>query len=200
MQPTHRKVVSRVYGTGRGSIFTPKHFADLGTRKAIGRALARLVQKQMLQPIARGVYYYPKSHPSLGTLAPNPDAIAKAVAGKSGTRLQPTGAHAANLLGLSTQVPAKIVYLTDDRTGTIRVGKMTIQLRHTTPRNMATAGRASGLVIQALKHLGKQHVNAAVINQLRQSLGVKDKKRLLKDARYAPAWIADHMRAIAQSD
>jgi hypothetical protein len=199
METTHRKVLSRVYGKRRGSIFTPLHFADLGTRKAVDLALARLTQKHLIQPIARGVYYYPKTHPVLGILRPDPDAVAKAIAGKAATRLQATGAYAANLLGLSMQVPAKIVYLTDGRSRTIDVGGTTIQLKHTTPRKMATAGRVSGLVIQALEHLGKKNVDETCIVHLRRSLTDKDKRLLLNDTRYAPAWIANHMRAIAES-
>jgi hypothetical protein len=198
MENTHRQVISRVYGSGRGSIFTPQHFVDLGTRKAVDLALARLTRKRVLQRIARGVYYYPKTHTALGILPPDPDAVAKAIAGKAATRLQATGAYAANLLGLSTQVPAKIVYLTDGRSRTINVAKMTIKLRHTTPKKMATAGRVSALIIQALEYLGKKNIDDETIAHLRRSLTTKDKKRLINDVRYAPAWIGDHMRAIAQ--
>src|SRR5256885_3083021 len=103
---------------GKGSIFTPQNFADLGTRRAVDRALARLVEAKLLQHLTRGIYYYPKTHPELGTLSPDPEKIALAIAGKSGAALQSTGAYAANLLGLSTQVPAKIVFLTDGRAKT----------------------------------------------------------------------------------
>ena len=99
-------------------------------------------------------------HPVLGPLLPSPDAIAKAIAGREQARLQPAGAYAANLLGLSEQVPAKVVFLTEAFSRTVQIGSMTIQLRQTTPRNMATAGRLSGLVIQALRHLGKDHVTS----------------------------------------
>src|SRR5437660_9875018 len=163
MQAAHRKVVNRVYGIGRGSIFTPQRFVDLGTRKAVDRALSRLVEGKLLQHLTRGIYYYPRIHPDLGPLSPDPDKVARAIAGKSGTALQPTGAYAANLLGLSTQVPAKIVYLTDGRAKTVRIGNQQIQLRHTTPKNMATAGRISGLVIQALRYLGREQVEPPMI-------------------------------------
>jgi hypothetical protein len=197
VQSTHRKVLRRVFGKGRGSILIPSHFADLGTRKAVDWALARLVDQHVLHQLTRGIYYYPKTHPDLGVLAPDPDAIAKAVAGKFGTRLQPSGAYAANLLGLSTQVPAKIVYLTDGRAKTIRIAKQIIQLKHTTPKNMATAGRVSGLVIQAFKNLGKQHIDAARVSHLQKQLSPKDKAQLLKDIRWAPAWMHPIFRQIA---
>jgi hypothetical protein len=113
-------------------------------------------------------------------LSPSPDAVAKALAGRDAFRLQPSGAYAANLLGLSTQIPMKIVYLTDGRSRTVRIGKKQIILKSTTPRNMATAGRISGLVIQALRHLGRQHVDKDVIAQLDSRLDADARRQLLK--------------------
>jgi len=92
----------------------------------------------------------------------------------------------------------KIVYLTDGRSRTVQIGKKQIILKRTTPRNMATAGRISGLVIQALRHLGRQHVDDDVIAQLDRRLDADARKQLLKDIRYAPTWIADIMRRLAK--
>jgi hypothetical protein len=102
------------------------------------------------------VYDFPNEHPVLGALAPSAEDIARALAGRDRTRLQPAGAYAANALGLSEQVPAKAVFLTDGPARTVKVGPTTIQLRRTTPKNMAAAGRLSGLLIQALRELGKE--------------------------------------------
>lgn len=112
----------------------------------------------MIRRLARGVYDFPQEHPVLGLLSPSADTVARALANRDRTRLQPAGAYAANALGLSEQVPAKAVFLTDGASRTVRIGQTTIQLRRTTPRNMAAAGRLSGLVIQALRELGKEHV------------------------------------------
>ncbi len=121
-----------------------------------------------------------------------------ALAGRDAVRLQPSGAYAANLLGLSTQIPMKIVYLTDGRSRTVQIGNKQIILKSTTPRNMATAGRISGLVIQALRHLGRQHVDDEVIARLDRRLATDDRQQLLKDLRFAPAWIADLIRQIGK--
>jgi hypothetical protein len=131
-------------------------------------------------------------------LTPSPEAVARALAGRDAVRLQPSGAYAANLLGLSTQIPMKIVYFTDGRSRTVQIGKKLIILKQTTPRNMATAGRISGLVIQAFRNLGRQHVDEAVIAQLDRRLETEDRKQLLKDVRFAPAWIADIMRRLGK--
>ena len=109
-------------------------------------------------------------------------------------RLQPIGAYAANLLGLSDQVPAKAVYLTDGRSKRIRLGKLDIALRQTSPRSMATEGTISGLVNQALRYLGRTHVTDDTVDR---RLSPDDRKQLSKDVAYAPAWVGDIMRRLA---
>ena len=197
-QSIDKEVISRIYGHKRGWVFTPTHFQDLGSRSAIGLALMRHVQAGTIRRLASGLYDYPAQHPALGVLNPSADVIAKALAGRDATRLQPTGAYAANLLGLSDQVPMKVVFLTDGPTRTVRVGKQQIVLKRTTPKNMATAGRISGLVIQSLRHLGRRYVDDSVISKLRQRLSTDDKQLLLKDLAYTPAWVADVMRRVTK--
>ena len=197
-QSIDKKVINRIYGHGRGWVFTPAHFSDLGSRDAVASALRRHRQSGLIRQLARGLYDYPRADPSLGMLSPSPDAVAKALAGRDAFRLQPSGAYAANLLGLSTQIPMRIVYLTDGCSRTVRMGNKQIILKNTTPRNMATAGRISGLVIQALRYLGQQHVDDEVIARLDRRLDADDRKQLLKDVRFAPAWIADIMRQLGK--
>lgn len=197
-QSIDNKIISRICGHGRGWVFTPAHFSDLGSRDAVASALRRYRQSGRIRKLARGLYDYPRTDPELGMLTPSPEAVARALAGRDAVRLQPSGAYAANLLGLSTQVPMKIVYFTDGRSQTVQVGKKHIILKQTTPRNMATAGRISGLVIQALRNLGRQHVDGEVIAQLDRRLDTEDRKQLLKDVSFAPAWIADIMRRLGK--
>ena len=194
---TDRKIVERIYSHERGWVFTPNHFKDLGSRDAIASALKRYKQSGLIRQLARGLYDYPKTDPELGSLQPSTDDIAKALAGRDAARLQPTGAYAANLLGLSTQVPMKVTYLTDSLSRTVQIGKRQIILKRTTPRNMATAGKISGLVIQALRHLGQKRVDKQIITQLDRLLDDQAKSKLMKDIRYAPAWIADIFRDLA---
>ena len=198
-QSIDKKIISRIYGHGRGWVFTPAYFSDLGSRDAIASALKRHRQSGRIRQLARGLYDYPRTDSLLGMLTPSPDDVARALAGRDAVRLQPSGAYAANLLGLSSQVPMKIVYLTDGRSRTVQIGKKQILLKQTTPRNMATAGRVSGLVVQALRHLGRRHVDDEVMARLDRRLDADDRKQLLKDIRYAPAWIADIMRRLGNN-
>lgn len=144
------------------------------------------------------MYDYPRQDPEIGILAPPIDAIASALQVRDAVRLQPSGAYAANLLGLSSQVPMRVVFLTDGPSRKIQIGKQEIVLKRTTPRNMATAGRIGGLVIHALRHLGQNHVDADVVKRLRRNLSDSDRKEILKDIRYAPVWVAKIMREVAQ--
>ncbi len=191
-------VLDRVHGHGRGWVFTPDDFRDLGSRDAVASSLKRYKQSEKIRQLDRGLYDYPRTDDLLGVLLPSTDDIAKALVGRDAIRLQPSGAYAANLLGLSTQVPMKVVYLTDGRSRTVQVGNQQIILKQTTPRNMKTAGKISGLVIQALRHIGRTQVDDAVVRQLNKRLDDAARKQLMKDIRYAPAWIAEIFRQLVR--
>ncbi len=179
------------------ALVAPADLASIGSRRAVDIALHRLVAQDAIRRVARGLYYVPRVHRVLGEIRPTADEIVRALAKKHQLRIQPSGAQAANLLGLSEQVPLRLVYLTDGPPRRIRYGRQEIVFRRTTPRNMATAGRVSGLVIQALRHLGANAVNEQTIKTLRRRLTPKDRRQLLRDAPLAPAWIADTMCAVA---
>ncbi len=159
-----------------------------------------LCDRGQIRRLAPGLYDYPRNHPKLGILSPTPEQIAQALADKDSSRLQPSGAYAANLLGLSEQVPAKAIFLTDATDRRITVGRQEIVLRRTTPRNMATAGRTSGLVIQSLRYLGRRHVDDSVVDVLARRLGKDDRQALVKDIRYAPAWVGAILRRLAERE
>lgn len=107
------QILESIITRGSGSIFVPTDFLDLGSREAIDIVLHRLVRKGTIRRLARGIYDYPEEHPVIGKLQPSPEKIAEALVDRDCTRIQATGAYAANMLGLSEQVPAKVVFLTD---------------------------------------------------------------------------------------
>lgn len=193
------KIRARVRKAGRGSVFVPGDFVDLGNRQSVDFALHRLVKSGDMRRLARGIYDYPKSHPLLGLLSPPVEDVAKALAGRDKLRLQPSAAYAANLLRLTEQVPAKVVFLTDGPSRRFKLGAREIVLKRTTPRAMAAAGRMSGLVIQALKHLGRQHVTMERVAPLRKLLKETDRKQLKEDVDLAPAWMRPFLMFIAET-
>lgn len=196
-QSVEKRVANRIYGRGRGTVFTPTDFLDLGSRSAVDVSLHRLTAAGTIRRIDRGLYHYPESHPLLGEVAPSIDAVANALASSEHVKLQPSGAYAANLLGLSEQVPAKVVFLTNGRARKVKLGKLVLELRPTTPRRVAAAGRTSGLVIAALRYLGKTNITPERIARLRKTLSPADRKHLLADLSSAPVWLHPHLRAIA---
>jgi len=199
-QTVENKVISRVYGKKRGWTFTPADFLDLGSYSAIALALKSLCDRGQIRRLGRGLYDYPKLHSRLGGLMPTPEQIASAIARQNNLQMQPSGAYAANLLGLSEQVPAKVVFLTNGANRRISVGRQEIILKRTTAKNMATAGRISGVVTQALRHLGKDSVDDAVIDTLARRLTQDDREQLIRDIRHAPAWIGTIFRRLAKED
>lgn len=190
------KVKAIIFGHGRGWVFSRRDFAHIGDPNAIGMALLRLTRKGVIRQLARGLFDYPMEHPALGVVAPSADAVAKALASRDAVRLQPTGAYAANVIGLSEQVPTKIIFLTDGPGRHVKIGNREIILKRTTPRNLATAGRKSGTVIQALRYLGKDQVTDRVLSTIRRLLDDSDKAQLLKDIKYAPGWVGGILRQL----
>ena len=199
-QSVDNKILSRIYGRHRGWVFTPITFLDLGRRAAVDQTLGRLTKSGAIRRLARGLYDYPAKHPDFGDLPPNYDRIAQALAGRDNLKIQPSGAYAANLLGLTEQVPAKIVFFTDGPNRKVQIYKQKIVLKRTTPKNMATAGRISGLVIQALRYLKQGNMDSTVIAKLKRRLSEDDKSTLMNDIRYAPAWIGNIFRKIQERE
>lgn len=189
-QTLTEKVHQRLHKGKEGDVFATHDFLDLGTRAAVDQALSRLARQGAIRRIGRGVYDLPRLNTRLGiTLSPATEEVAKAIAASGASRLQVAGAQAANALGLSTQVPARIVYLTDGTPRTIQIGNQSLVFRHASPRNMATAGRISGTVIQALRHIGEKSVDDEVLLRLQKTLSAQDKAILKRDRLYAPGWM-----------
>jgi len=196
MSSVLNQILRRARAHGRGSVFTPADFLDLGSRATVDQALSRLTKDDRLRRLIRGLYDYPKIHSELGPLAPAPDAVAKAFARETGSRLQVAGAQAANALGLSTQVPARSVYLTDGPSRRVVLGKRIIDMRHASPKHLVAAGSMAGTVVQALRHLGPDSVSA-VVNAAAQHLTASDQRALAKGANQAPAWMRPALNRIA---
>lgn len=200
LQSIDRMVFARIHGNGKGYVFTPAAFLDLGSRSAVDTALARGTRAGRIRKLTRGLYDHPRTGSDGTQLQPTTEAVVRALVGRDATRFQPSGAHAANMLGLSEQVPVRMVFLTDGRGRTVSLGRRKIVLRHASPRQMATAGRKSGTVIQALRWLGRRNVDESVIPKLRRQLGPRERKDVLLATRHAPAWIAQVLREIAREE
>lgn len=192
------RIMKRARSAGRGGVYTPSDFLDVAARAAVDQALSRLVKTGKLRRLARGLYDFPKVHPKLGQLSPAPDDVAHALARETGSLVQIAGARAANVLGLTTQVPAKNTYLTDGPSRRVVLGKRVVDLRHASPKHLIAPGSAAGTVVQALRHVGL--VRAADVAQVAsRQLSASDKKTLASSAVQAPAWMRPTLVSIANA-
>lgn len=173
-----------------GWCFTQSDFSNLGNYDAIRQALSRLNSIGFIHRLTKGIYYFPRYHDELGELPPSQEEIIKAVQRAYQIKCQPSGAYAANILGLSEQVPAKIVILTDGASKKITIGNREILFKKTTPKNMATADTVTGLIIQAFKFIGKDKVTKKHLSRLKQRLSKDDLNIIRKNSYLAPAWVA----------
>jgi hypothetical protein len=196
MNSTAASILKRIRVHGRGWVFTPRNFLDLGTRRAIDRTVARLTHDKTIRRLTQGVYDYPRIHKKLGILAPNPDDVAAVLAAKTGSRVQVSGARAANLLGLTDQVPAQLVYLTDGPAHRVKIGAQTIRLKPARPSKFPGAGTQAGLAIQAIRAVGPNANKDFVVRQLSQVLNSNDKQQLAKLIQHTPGWSHEIIRRL----
>lgn len=194
MKSIDDEIVAKIKKAKKGALFFVEDFLKLGTAKAVSKALERLVEKKEISRVARGMYARLKVDPILGTILPSTEEVAEAIRRRDKARIIPTGVVALNALGLSTQVPMNLIYLTDGAARTIALGKRKIIFRKTVPRNLVTIGEISSSVIQALREIGKENVTQAEMNIILQKLAREEPKRLEHDIRLAPEWIRIIMR------
>jgi hypothetical protein len=191
------KILARMKRQRRGTAYSPKDFLDLGSRGSVDVALSQLVKSGSIRRVKRGIYDYPESSALLGTeLSPDLDQVARATARRHGWRVLASGAQAANALGLSTQVPAKAVYLSDGPTRSLQLGRRTLLFKHVEPKTLGAASEVNGLVIQALRYLGKEGVTDATVKRIARTLSAADKRTLLHDTQYSTDWIHEIAKRI----
>lgn len=199
MQTMRDQIVARIERLGEGKAFSAKDFLDIASRGTIDVALSDLTREGTIRRIRRGLYDMPKINPALGgKLSPDIDEAARAIARRQKWKIIPDGAWAANLLGLSTQVPSKIIYLTDGPNNEVPIGRRTIQFKHARPKAMAGLEGKFALVVQALRHLGRDGVGPREIEKLRNDLTPAEKKKLVTDTRFGVDWIFEVANRIAE--
>ncbi len=193
------RIQLRIDRLDRGKAFSAKDFLDIASRGTIDMTLADLVRRGAIRRVRRGLYDVPKINPALGgELSPDVDEALRAIARRQRWKIVPDGPWAANLLGLSTQVPAKIIYLTDGPNKEIPIGHRTIQLKHARPKALSGPEGKSALVVQALRYLGKDGVGPDEIEILRASLSSAERRKLVKDTRFGADWIYEAAKELAE--
>ena len=192
------KVLARIYGSGGGSVFTPKDFTDLASHDTVRQILSRLVKAGTIRRLLRGVYEYPAHSALLNAPAsPDPDAIARAIARAHGWTILPSGETALNILGLSAQVPARWEYFSDGPAKKYEWPGGTLSLTHRANKETTALSPKTALVVQALKTLRQEHVDDAVLAALRARMPARERARALKEARYVTSWVYEVIKRLA---
>lgn len=186
MESVQAQIKEEVTGKD-GELVFPEDFIRLGSTQAVLMALSRLVKEKELVRLAKGIYLRPQNDPRLGMILPSIEEIAHAVAEKDHVRIRPTGAYALNKLGISTQVPVKVVFLTDGHPKSIKIGKGRLIFKMTSPKRLAAKNDTVFLVSQALQALkGNIEDNEPIYNKLLTTLSQVPLEEIRSDARYAP--------------
>ena len=177
----------------RKKIFFTNDFLKFGNYKACNKALERLVKQEKIMRLSRGIFAMPQKSQIFGNILPTSEDVIRAIMKRDSAKIIPTGLVAENLLGLSTQVPMKMIYLTDGSPRTILIGNTSVILKKTAPKNLATKGKISTLAIQALKSISKEKVTDYEIDKVINHLKKENPNYLKQDIRYAPMWVREIM-------
>lgn len=198
---TANRVISKIYGMRRGWAFSAIDFSTFGSRSAIDITLHRLLKKGTIRRVIRGIYDYPAYSKVLQTeMSPDIDQVARALARKFGWRIQPSGDAALNLLGLSTQVPSQFLYLSDGPNRTYQIGRQTLAFKKAPLKESSVKLRESGIIVQALKSLGRKRISSKVISKIREWLDPEKRSLVLKDCRTVTGWVYDAIRKICNEN
>jgi len=192
MQTANNEIITLIKRNRKGKIFFADEFRKFGSNEAVRQSLSRLCRKNFLIRLSAGIYLYPKIDNEIGVIYPSIENIAKTIAKREKVRMIPTGAYSLNALGLSTQVPAKVVFLTDGTARVVKVGKRaTIKFKRTVAKNLSYKGRISLLTISALKEIGKGKATDEQLQKIKEALQHEKRENIIYDAGLAPVWISN---------
>ena len=194
MQSTEKQIKDAILKTKRGVLLFPEDFSKNGSSEAVRLALHRLEKQEIISRIAQGIYARPIISKYVGEVLPSAEIVAKGIAKRDRIRIVPTGAYALNALGLSTQIPMKLVFLTDGAPREIKIGKRAIKFKKTTPKNLLAKGEISSLVLQALREIGISKITLEEEEKIIKLLKKEKPGNLEHDIQLAPVWIKKIMQ------
>lgn len=198
---TNLKLIrDRINQSEIGTVYVAVDFVDISDKTSVNAYLARLVDEGLIRRVLRGVYDKPEYNDFLEEyVAPSPDKVANALARNFGWTIVPCGDTALNLLGLSTQVPAAWVYVSDGTYKEYTYDNTTIQFKKTTNKEVSKLSYKTALTVQALKALGKDKIDDIILTRLSKLLTAEEKKTMLEEAKAATSWIYEYIKLICRS-
>ena len=192
-------VLSRIYGHGRGWVFSKKDFIDVASAENIDKALSLLTKEGKIRRIARGLYEYPRFSKLLDReLSPDMDKVAHALARKFNWHIQPSSDTALNLLGLSTQVPGRYMYLSNGPSRIYDILGTPLKFKHTALKESGFKYGLSAVIVQALKALGKERITDEALDAIHKQIDAGMCPRLLKDTKTTTTWIYELIKKMCK--
>ena len=171
-----------------GTPLCPSALLHLGTRAAVDQALSRLARRGRLMRICQGVYMRP-IETRFGLRSPAMEKVIPALSELWGGVIVPCGGGAANVLGLTTQVPMRLVYLTSGPSRKLWIDGQPVVLRHAPRWQLVAPNRLAGKIVRALAWLGPLEVEDG-LERLAPGISEEDLAELASVRAVLPAWLA----------
>lgn len=188
MQPVAERILSHAKSLPEGALIGAKELLHLGNRAAVDQALKRLHGRNELMRLAQGLYVLPVKT-RFGTRAPAAEKVVEALASTRAETIVPHGAAAANTLGLTTQVPTKLVYLTSGPSRQFRLGAQTVEMKHAPQWMLLPTKPAAGQAVRALAWLGSREAVEA-LKMLKRKLPENTLQELVALRPALPPWMS----------
>lgn len=192
MESIDYKILKSLKKRGRGTVFYADEYAHYANPNRVRKALEQLTKAGQIIRVARGIYCFPKKDKLFGTgyLLPSFDDVAVAIAKRDGARIVPTGVHALNRVGLSTQLPMNFVYLTDGKSRKVTLlDGHSLQFIHTSPKNLQFHNQQAMIITFALKEIGKNNLTDEQLTHIVKLLNTEGKDKIMQDIALMPDWI-----------
>lgn len=196
MKTASNQIEEKISKSSRGELFFTDDFVKYGTPDNIRQVLSRLEKDDVLLRMAHGIYLKPKINPLIDIILPDIAEVAKQIAHRDKARIAPAGVLALHLLGLTTQVPLKAVYLTDGSAREVKIGKRSIKFKKTVPKSFAIKDELLHLVVQAFREVGYKNISEAFLSQIKPSVLKLDADIMAQQLKYAALWIQKAIRSM----
>ena len=194
------EIEKRIDDASLGSVFIISDFTDITNYDTARKTLSRLEHENKIKKISRGIYYKPKFSKLLNeTVSPNMNSVAEAIARNYGWSITPSGEYVLNLLGLSTQVPGRYLYISSGPYRNYTFDNNEIEFVHRKDKDNYGKSIQTRLIIQAIKSIGKDRINE-YIPELRKKISLNDKALILKEGQRSTAWVYATIKEIAKED
>jgi hypothetical protein len=188
MQTVAENILSKAKTLPEGALISAKEFLHLGNRAAVDQALKRLKERKELMPLYWGVYVRPVKT-RFGTRAPSAEKVVECIAATRAETVVAHGAAAANSLGLTTQVPTKLVYLTSGKSRSLKLGAQVVEMKHAPQWMLLPSHPAAGEAVRALAWIGEHRASEA-LTTLKHTLPPSTVNELIAVRPALPGWLS----------